>query len=328
MPNGEEVIQITLKNSLGWQATIISLGAIIKNLEIPDREGKLADVILGKDTLEGYLDDSSASAVLIGRVANRIQGASFYLNDKVYQMERNENGNCLHSGSGNYGLYNFKVSGHGKNWVTLNLEEHNAGGFPGEASLNVRYTLTDDGALEIQYQFQADEDTPVSLTNHGYFNLSGGKEEDIRKHDMRLNTSFYTPVDDEMIPTGEILKCGSCLNFTLRRSLSEILNNGFGLDHNFVLSSGGFGLAGELWNESSGRKMEVYTDCPGIQIYTGNHFTGGTGGKNGVSYKKHAGICFETQQFPNAINTQHFPDCIVKKGTIFNSKTSYRFCTF
>lgn len=326
MPDGDVVTQITLENIWGWKANIITLGAIVKNLEIPDRNGRFSDILLGQDTLGDYLKNMSASAALIGRVANRIENASFSLNGKTYQLEANENGNCLHSAGANYGGRNFQVVDYGKNWVALNLKDDETGGFPGRASLDVKYTLTNCGAFEIEYRFQADKDTPVNLTNHAYFNLSGGTELDVLNHDMRLNAEFYTPLGKDMIPTGEIRRCDSQLDFTSRRQLSEVLHGGFGLDHNFVLSNEGFSLAGELWNEHSGRKMSIYTDCPGMQIYTGNHFDGNIKGKQGVNYKRYAGICFETQQFPNAVNIRSFPNCVVKKNKKFVSKTSYKFC--
>ncbi len=221
----DPVMELTLHSCWGMEANIITYGAIIKNLEAPDRNGMMADVILGQDTLEGYLTNPSASGALI-------------------------------------------------------------------------------------------------------FNLSGGKEKDILKHKMKLNTEFYTPVRNDRIPTGEIRHVrGTKLDFTSCRLLSEVLDGQFGLDHNFVLGRD-YGLAGELWDDYSGRKMEVYTDCPGIQIYTGNHFDGKTRGKQGAYYEPYAGICFETQEFPNAVNVKHFPDCIVKKNTTFTTRTAYKFCVF
>lgn len=324
----DPVMELTLHSCWGMEANIITYGAIIKNLEAPDRNGMMADVILGQDTLEGYLTNPSASGALIGRVANRIENAAFCLNGKQYRLEANEHGNCLHSGGANYAGRNFTVADRGQNWAALQLLDDETGGFPGKSTLTVTYTLTESGALETVYEFFSEEDTPVSLTNHGYFNLSGGKEKDILKHKMKLNTEFYTPVRNNRIPTGEIRHVrGTKLDFTSCRLLSEVLDGQFGLDHNFVLGRD-YGLAGELWDDYSGRKMEVYTDCPGIQIYTGNHFDGKTKGKQGAYYEPYAGICFETQEFPNAVNVKHFPDCIVKKNTTFTTRTAYKFCVF
>lgn len=329
LPDGSQVMELALYGGCGIKANIITYGAVIKNLEVPDRKGMLADIILGQDTLEGYVTDPSASAALIGRVANRIENAAFYLNGKKYQLEVNEHNNCLHSGRANYAGRNFRVADRGNNWASLQLTDDGNGGFPGKSSLTVTYTLTESGALEALYEFSSDEDTPVSLTNHGYFNLSGGKERNILRHKMKLNTEFYTPVRNDGIPTGEIRHVrGTKLDFTSRRLLSEVLDSEFNLDHNFVLKGREYGLAGELWDDCSGRKMEVYTDCPGIQIYTGNHFDGKTRGKKGVFYERYGGICFETQEFPNAVNVKHFPDCIVKKNTTFTCKTVYKFCVF
>lgn len=326
LPDHSDVMEVMLENSSGMSANIMTYGAIIKNLMVPDGNSRCGDVVLGQDTLKACRDNPFSSAAVIGRVANRIEGARFDLNHREYQLERNEYGNCLHSGSANYANRNFTITQGGKSWVSLYLRDCGEGGFPGRASVEITYHVTENSAFEIYYQFIPDEDTPVNLTNHAYFNLSGGKDGTVLGHEMKLNARFYTAADDHMIPTGEILRAaGTRLDFSERRGLDQVLDGAFGLDHNFVLEGTGYRKAAELWYERGKRKMEVYTDQPGIQIYTGNHFDGKTAGKSGCCYEKYAGICFETQNFPNAVNYSHFPGCIVKKNTEYKSKTAYRF---
>ena len=326
LPDCTDVKEVVIANESGMAAHIITYGAVIKNLKVPDENGNMDDLVLGQDTLEEYRRNPSCSAAVIGRVANRIKGGEFHVNGRGYWLECNDRGNCLHSGSAGYASKNFHIAAGGDDWVTLYWKDSAADGFPGSVSLEVTYRVMADDALDIRYRLIPEEDTPVNLTNHVYFNLSGGKDATVFNHEMRIMADFYTPVTSDRIPTGEIRKvAGTNLDFTNRRTLGEVLNETLGLDDNYVLRGWGYRKAAELWHEKSGRWMEVYTDQPGIQIYTGNHFDGRLACKGGVRYEKYAGICFETQGFPNAVNCSHFPDCIVRKNTVFASRTTYRF---
>lgn len=326
LPNCSQVLEVTIENGYGMAANIITYGAIIKNLLVPDEKGRAEDLVLGQDSLEAYRDNPACSAAVIGRVAGRIKGGEFHVNGRGYWLERNEHGNCLHSGSAGYAAKNFRVADGGEDWLTLYWKEPAGEGFPGSAAVEVTYRVTKDGALDIRYRFVPEDDTPVNLTNHAYFNLSGGKEASVAGHEMKIEADFYTPADENMIPTGEIKRVeGTKLDFTQRRRLGEVLDGTFGLDHNYALRGSGYRKAAQLWHERSGRSMEVYTDQPGMQVYSGNHFDGSLACRGGVRYEKHAGICFETQGFPNAVNTSHFPDCIVKRNTVYTSRTTYRF---
>ena len=326
LPDCSDVLEVMIENGSGTTASIMTYGAVIKNLYVPGENGKADDVVLGQDTLEEYRRNPSCSAAVIGRVANRIRGGEFHVNGRGYWLERNDRGNCLHSGSAGYATKNFHIAAGGDDWVTLYWKDSAAEGFPGSVSLEVTYRVTEDDALDIRYRLVPEEDTPVNLTNHAYFNLSGGRDADVLNHELRLMADFYTPAAPDMIPTGEIRKVeGTSLDFTGRRKLSEVLSETFGLDHNYVLRGSGYRKAAELRHVESGRRMEVYTDQPGIQIYTGNHFDGSLACKGGVHYQRYAGICFETQGFPDAVNRSHFPGCIVRKNTVFTSRTTYRF---
>lgn len=326
LPDGSAVLEVTIASESGMTAAVITYGAIIKNLMVPGRDGSFEDVVLGQDTLDGYLKNPSCSGAVMGRVANRIGGGEFHVNGRGYWLERNDHGNCLHSGSAGYAWKNFTVAGGGRDWVTLYVRDSAEDGFPGSASLEVTYRITEDDGLDIRYRLVPEEDTPVNLTNHAYFNLSGGRDGTITEHEMEVRADFYTPTDAVLLPTGEVRKVeGTELDFTKRRRLYETLLQTGGLDHNYVLRGFGYRKVAELYHEKSGRRMEVYTDQPGMQVFTANHLDGKQAGKGGARYERYAGICFETQGFPNAVNISHFPNCIVKKNTVYTSRTTYRF---
>lgn len=200
LPDCSDVLEVMIANGSGMTASIMTYGAVIKNLYVPGENGKADDVVLGQNTLEEYRRNPSCSAAVIGRVANRIRGGEFHVNGRGYWLERNDRGNCLHSGSAGYATKNFHIAAGGDDWVTLYWKDSAADGFPDSVSLEVTYRVTEDDALDIRYRLVPEEDTPVNLTNHAYFNLSGGRDADVLNHELRLMADFYTPAAPDMIP--------------------------------------------------------------------------------------------------------------------------------
>lgn len=333
MPDGEPVYLCRLDNRRGTRAEILSLGGIIRGIWTRDRNGKTADVVLGQDSLQDYLENPSCSAAVIGRVANRISGGRFSLSGREYQLEKNDRGNCLHSGSGNYAACNFQVEEAGEDWVLLSLRDAGRGGFPGELLVTVRYQLTEDHILRLTYRAKAGESTPVNLTNHCYFNLGGHDHPQTGDHMVAIQADYYTAADQACIPTGEILRvAGTPLDLreprALGGALAELSGSSWdygGFDHNYVINGRGFRLAARAWDPQSGRRLEVHTDAPGLQFYTANHLDGVLKNKEGASYPRHCAYCFETQNYPDAVNVGHFPDPVVKRGESMVTLTEFRF---
>ena len=326
MPSGAAVYEIGLANGKGMSVNILTYGAIIKDIFVPDKDGNIGNVVLGQDTFEDVREKAFCYAMLVGRVANRIKGASFEIDGNVYHLQANEFANTLHSGDANYAKRNFEIAEEDGKSVTLTLDdpEETAGGFPGNAKLSVTYTVTDDCTLLIAYDFICDKDTPVNLTNHAYFNLSG--EDTVENHEVCMDAPFYTPADEENVPTGEIAKVeGTGLDMTKKIRVGEVLEKTGGVDHNFVLPGRGYRKIAELTHEGTGRKMEVFTDQPGVQVFTSNFFSEELTKRGGVPLKKFGAICFETQTFPDAVNESHFPEGILEKNTKKSSVTGYRF---
>lgn len=331
LPNGEKVLIATIENTHGMKAEIITYGGIMRSVTLSEM-GVKTDVILGKETLEDYASDGSCSAAVIGRVANRIGGASFTLHGRKYTLAANDRGNCLHGGAGNYAARNFTVTDHSFDSVKLALFDKGEGGFPGEVDVTVRYFVTEDNELMIRYYAVASEDTPINLTNHVYFNLAGHDSGTIKDQELMLEADFYTPADDTVLPTGEIKNVeGTSLDFRNFRNFGEAIaeleasgSDLGGFDHNFVLRGSDFRKIATAHDPKSGRFMETYTDLPGVQLYTANGMNGRKG-KGGAIYNKHAGFCLETQFFPDSINKPHFPSSLLPKDTVFSSCTAYRF---
>ncbi len=328
LSNGETVWICTIGNKKGMKAKIISYGGIMHSVLLNDG----TDVILGKETLDDYLTDPSNSAAVIGRVANRIGNAKFELNGKTYTLVANDRGNCLHGGGGAYAMRNFTVADISANSVRLAVFDNGEGGFPGEVDITVRYTVTEENELQIEYHAVASEDTPINLTNHVYFNLAGQGSGLIDNQELKICADFYTPADQNVLPTGEIAKvAGTPLDFRdfrgLGKAMKDLEDSGCvlgGFDHNYVLDGFGYRLVAVARDPASGRYMETYTDLPGVQLYTANHFSG-KAGKEGAVYHKHSGFCLETQFYPDSINRSQFPSALLKKDTVFYTKTAYRF---
>jgi len=337
---GREAYIFTLSNSRGMTAEITNYGGIIVSINVPDKNGRFDDVILGYDTLDGFLRQDKYFGAVIGRHANRIENAEFELNGVTYRLAKNDGNNHLHGGNAGFDkkFWNAEITNSSDGHECLKLTYHSMDGeenYPGNLDAEVIYTLTEDNALRIDYRATTDKDTVVNLTNHAYFNLSGHKAGCIAEHMLMINADKFTPINDQCIPTGEIRSVvGTPFDFTKLTSLAPGLDSndeqirfGNGYDHNFVLNVSGKSpeKAAELYDPKSGRVMEVYTTKPGMQLYTGNFLDGKDVYKDGAIYNKRDGLCLETQFFPNAMKHRHFPSPILKAGQEYHHTTVYKF---
>ena len=318
------------------EARIMTYGGIVVSLKVPDRQGTAADVVLGFDTLDGYLGGNKPYfGAIIGRYANRIAKGRFSLEGISYQLPTNDGPNTLHGGTRGFD----KVVWHAKQipgGVELwHVSPDGDMGFPGDVTVTVRYTLRGN-TLRIEYTATTDKATVVNLTNHAYFNLHGQGAGTIVDHQLKINASRYTPIDAALIPTGQIAAVeGTPFDFRqLTRIGSRIeqkdeqLLRGKGYDHNWVLDSAGeLAEAAELYDPMSGRVLQVWTDQPGVQFYSGNFLDGTTKGKGGTAYARRSGMCLETQHYPDSPNHPDFPATELKPGQTFHSVTEFRFST-
>ena len=336
LSDGTVVDMFTLKNSSGAIAKVVTYGATLTELWVPDRTGKAADVVLGFDQLKGYVGVHPWFGATVGRVANRTAKGKFTLGGKQYSLEINNPPNNLHSGEKGLSRAVWKAepvpTPHAAAVRFSYLSPDGDEGFPGSLSVAVTYTLTDANELKLEYTAQTDKPTPVNLTNHSYFNL--GATTDVLGEILYLNADGYTPVDATLIPTGEILPVkGTPLDFThpvaIGAHIAEIKGDPGGYDHNFVLNgdSGKLKVAARVFDPGSGRQMEVWTTEPGIQFYTGNFLDGSIVGMRGVHYGKHAAFCLETQHFPDSVNHPNFPSVILAPGAVYRQETIYKFST-
>ncbi len=337
--DGTPVDIYTLTNDNGMIAKITNYGAILVELHVPDKNGKLDDVVLGYGSLEEYFKNGVGFGSTIGRNSNRIGGAQFTLNGVVYNLDKNDNNNNLHSGYIGYNKHVYDAEGYedeGSVSIELSrLSPHMEQGFPGNFDYSVTYTLTDEDELVIEYFGVSDQDTVVNLTNHSYFNLSGHDSGTILDHKLMINSVEFTVSDKESIPTGEIRSVkGTPFDFTSFKRIGDDiendydqLKNAFGYDHNYVLQVSGDDVekVAELIDEKSGRIMEVYTDMPGMHLYAGNYLGPREISKSGKPYCQRAGLCFETQHFPNAINIKEFPSPVLKASTEYSFVTVFKF---
>lgn len=329
--DNNDVLQYTLTNSKGMVVKIINYGGIITDVMTPDRNGNSGNVVLGYDSLSGYLQKGNPYfGALVGRYANRLANAKFTLDGKTYTLAANNNGNALHGGLKGFDkvIWNAKQSG---NTLTLTYNSKDGEeGYPGNLNAKVEYTLTDDNELKIDYTATSDKPTPVNLTNHTYWNLSAGKSRTIEDHMLTLNADKYTIVNNNLIPTGKhpAVK-GTPMDFTTPKRIGKELGSvKGGYDHNYVLNKSGNeeSLAATVYDSASGRYMEVRTTQPGIQFYTGNFLDGKlTGTRSGATYGQHAALCLETQHFPDSPNQPSFPTTILKPGETYHQTTIYKF---
>lgn len=339
LSDGREVRVFTLTNAAGVEARIINYGGIVLSLKVPDREGIMGDVVLGFDSLEGYLGRHPYFGCLIGRYGNRIAGARFALNGITHQLAANDGSNSLHGGIRGFDKVLWAASAKmtadgpalGLNYVSPDGEE----GFPGRLSVTAVYTLTADNALVLDYTAVTDRDTVVNLTHHSYFNLAG--RGDILGHEVVIESDVFTPVNALLIPTGELRPVeGTPMDFRKPvrvgariDSGDEQLKFGGGYDHNWVLRkpAGELGRAATVYDPVSGRRMEVLTTAPATQFYTGNFLDGTLVGKGGWVYQRRHGLCLEPQHFPDSPNQPRFPGTVLKPGQTYTHTLIYRFPT-
>lgn len=316
---------ITLVNNRGMRLRAIQLGAIIVSLEIPDENGALTDVVLGHDEAADYLSHPAYFGAVVGRYANRIGGATFTLDGKAYRVVANEGKNCLHGGKIAFDKTLWQKESLEVSSLTLRHRSPDGDqGFPGDLEVRVKYTLTDENELIVDYDAVTDAPTVINLTQHSYFNLAGHDAGSVLDHELMIGAEAYTPVDDNLIPTGEIVRVyGTRFDFQNLRPISDP----DGYDNNFVLAIGGepLKLAGIARDPASGRTMLVRTTEPGVQLYTGNHLDGSIVGKSGVRYRKNGGLCLETQHYPDSPNQPDFPSTELRPGEQFTSRTIFAF---
>jgi aldose 1-epimerase len=336
--DGKPVALYTLSNGKAT-AKVTTYGAILTELRVPDREGKLDDVVLGFDNLKSYLAGHPFFGTTTGRVANRIAGGSFTLDGTTYTLARNNGPNTIHGGLKGFDKVVWDAqevaSPDGPAVKFSYLSRDGEEGFPGNLSVTVTYTLTADNALRIDYTATTDKATPVNLTNHSYFNLAGPASGTILGHELMIAADRYTPADDTLIPTGALAPVKDTpLDFTTSTSIGARLNqvkaDPPGYDHNFVLRNGSRvgplpPLAARVYEPRSGRVMEVFTTEPGVQLYTANFLDGTVTGKAGVVYRRHQGLCLETQHFPDSVHHPSFPTTILRPGSTYTQTTVYKF---
>jgi aldose 1-epimerase len=337
--DGREIDLYTLTNKRGMEAGIIDYGGTVVSLKTPDRNGKLADVVLGFDSAGGYLENQFYFGVVVGRYGNRIAKGRFTLNGVKYKLATNNGENHLHGGVTGFNKAVWKArdvsDGQSPRLELTHLSKDGEEGYPGNLSVTVLYTLTDSNELRIDYSATTDKDTVVNLTNHSYFNLAGQGEGDILDHELTLFADKFTPTDKGLIPTGE-LRSVEGTPFDFRKPVvigarigqnDEQLKFGGGYDHNFVLTSGGgsLALAARVQEPKTGRVLEVLTTEPGIQLYTGNFLDGTVPGKGGKAALRRSGLCLETQHFPDSPNHPQFPSTVLRAGGRYQTTTVYRF---
>lgn len=332
----EEAVLYTLTNENGMSASITNYGAALVKLNVPDKEGKLRDVVLGYDDVTGYETGGGSFGAPVGRNANRIGGAVITIQDKTYELEKNDNGNNLHSGTNYYNKRIWNVGEKTDSKIEFVLHSPDGDqGYPGTLDMHVTYELTEDNELRLIYDAVPDQDTIINMTNHSYFNLDGHDSGNVLKELVTLDADYFTRADAQSIPTGELVDVtGTPMDFRMPRALGEAIDAdyeavrlGKGYDHNWVLKNNGkFDKVAQAVSEKSGIVMEVWTDLPGIQMYTAN-FLDNEHGKNGAVYGIRDAVCFETQYFPDAVHHENFASPICKKGMPYHTVTSYKFET-
>jgi len=339
--DGKEVRPYILKNANGMEAVFTNYGQRLISLMVPDRNGHFEDVVLGFDSLTPYtINRGGFFGATVGRYGNRIGGAAFELDGTTYHLAKNSGENHIHGGNKGFESMVWDVDSVSKNHIAFHrispdMEE----GYPGNLDVHVSYTLSDENALIIDYRATTDKKTPVNLTNHSYFNLKGAGEGDVATQIMQINADSFTPVDEGLIPTGEIRSVqGTPLDFRQPKAIGQDMEAGdkqmrfgHGYDHNFVLNkdpgnADGPTFAARVVEPQSGRVMEVYTTEPGVQFYGGN-FLSGQKGKNGKTYIRRGAFCLETQHFPDSPNRKEFPSTILSPGELYHTTTIYAFDT-
>ena len=333
-PNGQEATLYTIKNNNGVSAEVTDFGAILVRFFVPDKKGNVSDIVLGYDTIDGYFDNGSFFGATIGPSANRIDNASFTIDGTKYQLAANDNTNNLHSDD-NQGYHKRVWNAQAKdNCVIFTLEDADGSmGFPGNKKVQVTYTLTDENELKLDYFVTSDKKTLINMTNHTYFNLAGHNSGNIEQHTLQLCAFHYTPIFERLIPTGDYVPVvGTPFDFRELKVIGKDieaddiqLKYGQGYDHNWIIDgyNGIMKKAAVVEEPTTGRRMEVYTDQPGIQFYAGSCIKP-VAGKEGAAYGKRSGLCLETQAFPDSVNQSHFPDVIYGPDRNYQTTTIYK----
>lgn len=339
LPDGTPVERFALRTTPGLEMDVSGYGGAILSLRAPDREGRPGDVVLGFDRLQDYVDDRAYFGTLIGRYTNRIRGGRFRLDGREHQLPVNDGGNHLHGGPGGFHKQAWRAEPlreGGTVGVRLRYRSPDGEqGYPGNLDVTVTYRLTPEGALVIDYAAETDQPTPVSLTQHTYFNLSGNPARDVLGHELLLHADRFTPADRGLIPTGELAQvAGTPFDFRHPTTIGARIGDGDprladagGYDHNFVVADSGDPLAAaaRVHEPVSGPVMELFTTEPGLQFYSGNYLDGSAVGKDGQPYAYRCGFCLEPQKFPDSPNHPDFPTCILRPGERYASRTVYRF---
>jgi len=341
LPDGREVFQYTLVNRSGVTVQIINYGATVTSLLVPDRNNEMQDIVLGYDTLQGYIDGTAYFGAIVGRYGNRIGKGQFQLDEQQYQLTVNDGENHLHGGTVGFNkvLWDASVLSDSEEpslqlqYVSPDGEE----GYPGTVTLKVIYTLTGKNELRIDYEGTTDKTTILNPTHHSYFNLSGSFANTILGHLLTIEADGYTPVDEGLIPTGEITAVENTpMDFRTAKEIGkdievqdEQLGYGKGYDHNWVLrdSAGQIRKIAELYEPVSGRVMTMFSDQPGLQFYSGNFLDGTAKGKNGIAYQHRTGLCLEAQAYPDTPNKPQFPPVTLKPGELYRQTTIHQFST-
>src|SRR6266403_1917207 len=326
LADNAEVTLFILSNANGVKASFMNYGATLVALEVPDRNGKLTDVALGFDTLEGYVKSNQPYfGCIVGRCANRIAGGRFHLDGKEYRLATNAGNAHLHGGVKGFDKVFWRAEGKSPSVKFMYHSPDGEEGYPGNLAVTVTYTLTESTELTIEYTATTDKSTPVNLTNHSYFNLAGSGT--ILGHELMIASTQYLPTNDALLPTGEIRPVKNTpMDFTMStpigQRIHQLKGDPVGYDHTYVLESddGKIKLAGRVFEPQSGRVLEVRTTEPGVQLYTGNFLDGTISGKGGRAYHQHTGFCLETQHFPDSVNQPTFPSVILRPGQKYHQK--------
>lgn len=334
--DGKPATLYVLKNAQGAEACITNYGGRLVSMMVPDKNGKMTDVVLGYDNIADYLASEGNYGALIGRYGNRIQNGVFTLDEVTYQLPQNNNGHCLHGGPKGYHTQMWDAKQVDDQTLELHyLSPDGEANFPGNLDIHVTYKLTNDNAISISYAATTDKATLVNLTNHSYFNLSGKLDTNVLDQLIMINADTYTPVDETLIPTGELPSVeGTPMDLRQPIAIGAHINDDFdqlvkgrGYDHNWVLNTNGdiHTLAAKAYSPATGIALEVYTNEPGIQLYSGNFMTGSDKGKHGIVYAHRGAFCLETQHYPDSPNQTNFPSTVLRPGEKYFSQCIYKF---
>ena len=338
---GDSTALYTLTNASGMEVCITNFGGRIVSVSVPDKDGNFRDVVLGFDSIQAYFPSANQTdfGAAIGRYANRINQGRFTLDGVEYQLPQNNYGHCLHGGPDGwqYRVYGVELVSDSSGVLSIDSPDGDSN-FPGNVHATVAYTLSDDNALSIEYNAYSEAPTIINMTNHSYFNLSGDPAKPITDQELTINASNFTPVDSTFMTTGEILPVeGTPMDFRnakvigadIERTDYEQISNGKGFDHNWVLDTAGNAEveAASVYCPSTGILLQVYTNEPGIQIYTGNFLDGTVTGKNNITYNQRTAICLETQHYPDTPNKPQWPSAVLRPGETYHSVCTYKFST-